>query len=786
MADIPYENEPPHEDDLRHDGLEYDPAVEPRKALAWLNLLEESERAFEDWNDHCDNIDERYGNLARLCNMSRAREFQMFWANAEVLKPAIYARPPVPVVVTKFKDRRPVYQAAAELLERCSVVAFDMARINDVMLQIRDDLALIGRGVPWVRYEGSGNGYGGKGERICIDFKHRRDFLHSLSRCWYEVSWVAAASYLTRSEARERFHKHSGDAYQEAEYKVDKESRDVGGADERERAQFWEIWHKTEKRVVWVACGVEDILDEGDPHLDIEGFFPCPQPAYGTCQRGSLVPVPDILQYKDQLDEVDLLTARIHALSDAITVKGFYPSGGGEIAEAVLTAMKNNTPGTILVPIANWAAFGGTREVIIWLPIEEIAQTVKELVALRKEIIADIYQIMGLSDIMRGATDARETLGAQELKTQYGSTRIRDKQNEMVRLARDLVAITADVMLDKFKDETLIEMSQTQLLTADMQRQQVGQLQMQAMMLTQQMQQLASSGALAQAPAAPQGPPGQQPTPGQPDPQQQQQQQVQGQLLQLQTEIQRVMNEPSIEQVLTFLHDHRARVYTLDIETDSTIMPDENAEKERRTEFVGMLGNLLPQLAQMIAADPMTAEFCGEVLKFSTAAFRAGRSLDGAIDNLVELMKAKGQGPKGDDPQTATGKIALQIEGIKDQRERDKNKADAMLKAQEIQMRDAQEKLKIQSNHALKVMEIQSRQGDAAAKAQQLNLKAMHDRESHQADMIKTQQDMRLNAQKAAMQEAAAQAKQADMVARQSERRAAMQFKQQSQSPFGA
>ena len=100
------------------------------------------------------------------------------------------------------------------------------------------------RGVAWCRYE-SGKGDGTYDhEKVCIDFKGRRDFLHSISRNWREVSWVAAASYLTRGEARKRFHKHSGDAYQEAEYKVDKESAEVGGADNRERAKFWEIWHK--------------------------------------------------------------------------------------------------------------------------------------------------------------------------------------------------------------------------------------------------------------------------------------------------------------------------------------------------------------------------------------------------------------------------------------------------------------------------------------------------------------------------------------------------------------
>ena len=103
-------------------------------------------------------------------------------------------------------------------------------------------------------------------------------------------------------------------------------------------------------------------------------------------------------------------------------MKGFYPAGGGELAEAIETAIKINTPGVVMVPISNWAAFGGSKETIIWMPIETIAATITQLVAVRKQTIDDIYQITGLSDIMRGATDARETLGAQQLKTQFGST----------------------------------------------------------------------------------------------------------------------------------------------------------------------------------------------------------------------------------------------------------------------------------------------------------------------------------------------------------------------------
>ena len=84
-------------------------------------------------------------------------------------------------------------------------------------------------------------------------------------------------TYLTRDEARKRFQQYSGDAYQEAEYAVDKDSKEVGGADKRERAKFWEIWHKPTQRVLWVAKGCEDILDEDDPHLDLRELLPLPE-----------------------------------------------------------------------------------------------------------------------------------------------------------------------------------------------------------------------------------------------------------------------------------------------------------------------------------------------------------------------------------------------------------------------------------------------------------------------------------------------------------------------------
>jgi len=750
----------PVEQDLRADDHEFNPLLEPKSAKAWLNLLQESEDAFDDYNDHCDKIDERYANLSRLSAMDRNKQFQMFWANCEVYKPSIYAKPPVPVVVPKF-DRSPVYQAAAETLERCAVVAFDLTEIDELMKLCRDDLALIDRGVAWCRYESSGGPDGGP--RVAIDFKNRRDFLHSISRNWREVTWVAAASYLTRTQARERFFKYTGDEYMKAEYKVDKDSKEVGGADSRERGKFWEIWDKASRRVVWVAQGCNDILDEDDPHLKLRNFFPCPKPAYGSLQRGSLVPVPDVLQYRDQLEELDSLTGRIHALSECLEAKGFYPAGGSEIADAVNTALAIKTPGRVLVPISNWAAFGGSKEVIIWMPIDQIAQTLTQCVTLRQQIIQDIYQITGLSDIMRGSTSPEETLGAQQLKTQYGSIRIRDKQQELVRLARDLVEITGEIITEKFDKNTIIQMSQTTLPTNKDIQQQIDQI----------VQQVEQGHQMLQSPQ------GQQMAQQNP----QLQQQAQGMLQQAYQQIDKLSQQPTIDQVFEFLKDQRAKAFTLDIETDSTIVPDENAEKQQRAEFIGMLGQLMPQLSQMIVAEPQTAEFCGELLKFAVAPYRAGRLMEGAIDDLVTLMKSKSDQPKGPDPTTAQNQTAIQVEQIRAQTKQQSDQGDQQLKNEELQMKDRHFQQQLANDRAIALAQIQAKQGDDQSKVAVQQQKAMESREAHQMDMIKSQQDIRFEREKNDMQIQQANAQHAQKMQQSAQQHAMAQFRLANQPP---
>ena len=388
-----------------------------------------------------------------------------------------------------------------------------------------------------------------------------------------------------------------------------------------------------------------------------------------------------------------------------------------------------------------------------------ISQTIIALVTLRKQVFDDIYQITGLSDIMRGDTDPQETLGAQQIKTQNGSMRIRDKQQELVRLARDLVEITSEIITEKFNPKILVEMSQTQLPTKSMIQQQMDQIEQQ---ITQAMQNPQTQAMAQQNP-----------------------QQAQAMLQQAQAQIQKLQQTPTIEQVLKFLKDNRAKSFVLDIETDSTIMADENGEKQRRTEFVGVLGQLLPQLSQMIGADPKTAEFCGELLKFATAPFRVGRSLDGAIDELVEQMKQKGDQPQAQDPATQAAQTQLQIEQIKDNTNKQKIAQDAQFKQAELVQKDQHHQQEMANQRQIAQMKINSdlmqTKGSLTVGLLENQQDAAMQREAHQAEMAKAQSELQIQNAKFAQQMQHAnqmhQVKQADFAQRSSERQEMMRQK---------
>ncbi len=616
-----------------------DPFKGMRDAEPWLADIKESEDYFADYHERCDNIDKLYANLKRLVGDNADREMQVFWANLEVLKPSIYARQPVPVVAARFNNRGDLLRHSCEIIERSLISSFDMQDIHESLKLVRDDLASKARGVEWLRYEKNDDG---SYEAVCYDHLNRKDFAHDTARKWKEVGWVARRSWLTHEEMRDRFQEASGDAYLSAEYSERREQD--GEKTKKLKAAVWEIWHKVKNVVVWVSPGVREVLDIVPPFLELDRFFPCPRPAYGTLEPDTLRPVPDFLQYRDQLEEINELTARISALSERLRMVGFYSAGGEDIADAIETAMNTLDNRALLIKVPTVAAMGvGLKDAILWMPVDQVAATIMQLINLRRTLINDVYEVSGLSDIMRGSTDPNETLGAQQLKSQYGSIRIRDRQEEMVRIARDSARIAGEIMAENFSPETLLAMAQyNEVPTREAITQQIGAIQAQVRRAAADPQMVAQA--------------------------QQNPEMAKQALEAAQQQIEKLKATVTIDDVIAFLRDQRMRPFALDIETDSTIQADENAAKQRSNEFLTALSTALAQLTGLVEKVPQAAEFAGEVVKFAVAPYRAGRSLSTAIDNFVELMKQQASQPRPN-PEAEKQQAQMQANAAKEQRE---------------------------------------------------------------------------------------------------------------------
>lgn len=641
--------------------------AEMRAAKPWLKLINEAEKTFAEYHDKADNIEKLYADLKSMSASNGEREMKIFWANLEVLKPSIYARPPVPVVTPKFKSRKPLPRAAADVLERCLLASFDMEHVDEPLKGVRDDLAIVGRGVLWLRDDGDEES---GVEAVRYEHVERRDFVHSPSRKWSEVEWVAKRSWLSKDKGKKRF----PDTWDSVNLKERKDPAS-DGSDVEKQGEVWELWHKDKGVVVWVSPNQKedsDVLDIRLPHINLQGFWPCPKPAYGTLEPHTLKPVPDFVYYRDQIKEINELTERISALSDGLKLRGFYAAGNGDLSSAVQAAMKAQQNNAILIPVANMSAMGtaSLKDSVVWLPVADVAMTIEKCIALRQQLIQDVYQITGISDIMRGSTDASETLGAQQLKSQYGNVRIRDRQEAMISLALSMTEIAAEIMAENFSAETLKAMSQVDDIPS------AEDVQMQIQQIMAQVQQAMSD---PQAMAMAQQ---------QPEQAQQLLQQAQGQIEQLQQTI-------TFDAVVGLLKEQKVRPFVLDIETNSTIQPDEQADKQMRTEAMAALGQFMAQALPLVQAQPETGPFVAGTLKWVANGFRMGREMETAIDEFSDKISEVAKQPKQPSP-----------EMMKMQAEAENAKAELALQEREL---------------SIKEQEVQIKGGEVALKQQDMN-----------------------------------------------------------------
>jgi hypothetical protein len=443
----------------------------------YLKIVGQYDNEFAKWTARTKKIIKRYRDDTRGQTLTESAKFNILWSNIQTLTPAVYAKLPKADISRRFGDNDPVGRVASQLLERA--IDFEIEHYPDFRSTMKysvEDRFLGGRATAWVRYEPhtSPIGIGDDGfsvtsaveqgemsepmeqiEYECapVDYVHWRDFGHSQARTWEEVGQVWRWVYMTREALVERF----GDEMARR-IPLDQGPEPLNAYNESKRtynrAKVCELWDKETQKVYWFCKGMPQMIDVRDDPLGLEGFFPCPKPLYATTTSDTLVPVPDFVLYQDQAMELDILSDRIDGLVKALRVRGVYDASQPAL-QRLLTEGDNNA----LIPVDKWMAFsekGGLKGSIDLLPLDTLANALLNCYRAREDIKGQIYEITGISDIIRGASFASETATAQQIKGQYAGLRLRSMQEDVALFASELIRLKAQVMCLHYQPETIL------------------------------------------------------------------------------------------------------------------------------------------------------------------------------------------------------------------------------------------------------------------------------------------------------------------------------------------
>ena len=461
---------------------------------------------YKKWEARTTKIIRRYrDDQGASTGMNESARFNILWSNVNTLVPAVYAKLPKADVSRRFGDNDPIGRVASLLIERA--LDYEIEHYPDFRSSMRhavEDRFLGGRGVSWVRYdphikqqdvpedgyqitedieEGESNGAegdiqnqtaGNDGPPEEIDYEcaptdyvHWKDFGHSCARTWEEVTQVWRWVYMSKDAVTERFGKKVA---KKISFNSSPDSLSKYGQSSKnnDKAKVCELWDKETAKVYWLMENYVELLDERDDPLDLEGFFPCAKPLYATTTSDSLIPVPDFILYQDQANELDILTDRIDGLVKSLRVRGVYDASQPAL-QRLLTEGDNNT----LIPVDKWMAFsekGGLKGSIDLLPIETLASALINCYQAQANIKGQIYEITGISDILRGAGAASESATAQQLKGQYAGLRLRAMQESVALFASELLRLKAQIICTKFQPETILRLAAAeQMSPADQQ-----------------------------------------------------------------------------------------------------------------------------------------------------------------------------------------------------------------------------------------------------------------------------------------------------------------------------
>lgn len=599
-----------------------DEALPPvKQAQRWEIELNAATKELRKFHERSKKIVKLYLDDRDSATATGVAKINLFWANVQVLKAALYAKPPKVDVSNTNKDSNDdVSRVAGNILERMlnHPMEMDDSDFDVAARQSIGDYLIVGMGQIWYRYEAETEKRMTEevkdpvtgtvivaaqeyevvtSEAALTDYVYWEDFFWSPARTWEEVRWVARRVYMSRDQLIARFGEKIGKLV--PINKAKKNADNNGPAnDPWEKAQIFEIWDKTTKQVYWHAKGYDVILDQKEDPLQVVGFFPCPPPLMSNLTSSNLIPQADYIMSQDQYTQIDKLTTRLFHLTDACKVVGAYDKSSTALGRIFQEGMENQ-----MIPVDNWAGFsekGGIRGTMDFVPVDQIAAVMVQVSQQRDAATSKLYEVQGIGDIMRGMTDPDETLGAQQLKAQFGGSRLQYKQMEIGHWVAAGQRIRANIICKHFQPQTIIEQSN-------------------------------------------------------------------------------VMNSPDApmaNQAIEFLKASDSKRYRITIESETMAMIDWAQERDARTQFLTAVGSFVQSVTPLLQAAPASAPMVLEMAKWGLGGFRVSKEIETVLDAAIQAAQ-KPPAPPQPSPMEQAQLAKVGSEAARNESQAMQNKANA-------------------------------------------------------------------------------------------------------------
>lgn len=176
-----------------------------------------------------------------------------------------------------------------------------------------------------------------------------------------------------------------------------------------------------------------------------------------------------------------------------------------------------------------------------------------------------------------------------------------------------------------------------------------------------------------------------------------------------------LMQNPTWEEVEALLRDDAMLGFRIDIETDSTIKQDEDAEKASRVELLTAVSQFISNAS--VIQDPAARVFMAELLGFGVRGFNAGKQIEGAVEVFIKKVEDEAKNPKPAPPDPE------------------------MVKAQaQIQQKNAEMQMKQKEAEQSAALEAQKLQGQVQMEQYKQQMESQRATEKHQADIALTRE----------------------------------------------